>query len=152
MALTLVKYLPRADPMGPVTGTGKLAASAWLSPPKSSLLYTRFHACQPRRSSPSAASSRHDDVLRRHAASLLGLLPKLLLWPRSCCSLLHSTAPALSPHSLPVLTPKLTCGLLVPVLDQGLVEMNFFITIQPSSLGITTTVAECSWLHPTHCG
>ena len=105
-----------------------------------------------RRSSPSAASSRHDDVLRRHAASLLGLLPKLLLWPRSCCSLLHSTAPALSPHSLPVLTLKLTCGLLVPVLDQGLVEMNFFITIQPSSLGITTTVAECSWLHPTHCG
>ena len=40
----------------------------------------------------------------------------------------------------------------MPVLDQGLVEMNFFITIQPSSLGITTTVAECSWLHPTHCG
>ena len=39
----------------------------------------------------------------------------------------------------------------MPVLDQGLVEMNFFITIQPSSLGITTTVAECSWLHPTHC-
>ena len=28
----------------------------------------------------------HDDVFHRHAASLLDLLPKLLLWPRSCCS------------------------------------------------------------------
>ena len=41
------------------------------------------------------------------------------------CTALH--APALSPHSLPVLTLKLTCGLLVPVLDQGLIEMNVFI-------------------------
>ena len=55
----------------------------------------------------------------------------------------HRACRVLLPHSLPFLTPKLTCGLLVPVLDQGLDEMNFFITTQPSSLGIT--VAECSW-------
>ena len=54
----------------------------------------------------------------------------------------HRACRVLLPHSLPFLTPKLTCGLLVPVLDQGLVEMNFFITIQPSSLGIT--VADVS--------
>ena len=53
---------------------------------------------------------------------------------------------ALSPHSLPVLTPKLTCGLLVPVLDQGLVEMHFGINSQPSSLAIYTTLAELCWL------
>jgi len=57
----------------------------------------------------------------------------------------HRACHVLLLHSLPFLTPKVTCGLLVPVLDQGLVEMNIFITTQPSSLGIT--VAECSWLH-----
>ena len=91
----------------------------------------------------------HDDVLRRHAASLLGLLPKLLLWPRSCCSFLHSTAPVVCcclTRWLPFLTPKLTCGLLVPVLDQGLVEMHFGINSQPSSLAIYTTLAELCWL------
>ena len=58
---------------------------------------------------------------------------------------------ALSPHSLPVLTPKLTRVLPVPVLDQGLIEAHFGTISQPSSLAIYTTVAEYSWLHPTPC-
>ena len=58
---------------------------------------------------------------------------------------------ALSPHSLPVLTPKLTRVLPVPVLDQGLIEAHFGTISQPFSLAIYTTVAEYSWLHPTPC-